>query len=995
MKILLGIVSLMGVCNLCIAQFNPLQPPVMPQSPSTAALGKFGEYPVSYFTGLPNISIPLYTIKTKGFEIPITLLYHASGIKVQSYPSWVGSGWALNAGGQITRQLVSVPDELTVIGSLNNEPRKDLDIDLNDQDDRDHLDMVLSGQRDSGGDLFSYSFPGYDGKFFFDRDSSYKAQFMPYAPLKIKKNHTSSILSFDFTDERGNQYEFGKVATEMSVSTDGGFNVSAFMLDKMIAAMYRDTVSFLYQSQLEQSVIERTDKWVVDDQVQHGTAQLDDNDAPMPFPYSAAEGTWSSTLFHPQTICQNQKEIRFKNGKVVFELDTEVRQDFDLDDTYSLTNKRLKTIKVINTSGTGDTLVKVITFYHSYSGSGASKRLTLDSLKVFDKSSGEVAVYKFEYNTGTTLPAPGIDFLSKDYWGYYNGRSNSCLIPQTEIQYQPSVGGSISNITIGSTNSVGREPDSVYMQAGILNRIYYPTGGYTDFEYQTNRYHDGSNVKLAGGLRIKSIKSYDGVSATPITRTYKYGAGESGYGRKNFFDEQSFYFEEQFIENWDRNVNDLGGVPHLIDQKRVRTYLDNPTTGVESMEGAPIVYPVVTEYMDDGTGAIGKTVFTYQDSADLVSHSDMYSTRAIVHSRFFSRGQLLSKKIYRKSGSDYYPVTEETFTYNTSAFPFMNRYYGLNLKQRIVRTPMDKYSGSYTGYDYIFNNITRQSDDSYPTSNSVITYSQDDTTKTITTVSWTSYLNYKHQQPGRITTIDSKGDTIITELRYPADYISSGSTTGEPLLDTMLSRHMQAYAIEQWVRRPQDAVVIEGGVNLYQQLGGGLIVPDKSKRLDIASPINDYTAGSVPSSTLQLDSRYKTKLNFPLYDSKGNVLEVQKEDDIKEVFLWGYNGEHIVAKITNSDYSTASSYITQATLDNPSNDAALRSHLNALRTNMPTKPVVTFTYLPMTGVTSETNMQNRTVYYEYDNAGRLRRIKDKDGNILKVIDYKIQQTQNQ
>jgi hypothetical protein len=38
----------------------PAVQPVMPGSPQTATLGKFGTYEVTMFNGLTNISIPIY-----------------------------------------------------------------------------------------------------------------------------------------------------------------------------------------------------------------------------------------------------------------------------------------------------------------------------------------------------------------------------------------------------------------------------------------------------------------------------------------------------------------------------------------------------------------------------------------------------------------------------------------------------------------------------------------------------------------------------------------------------------------------------------------------------------------------------------------------------------------------------------------------------------------------------------------------------------------------
>ena len=63
---------------------------------------------------MPSIDIPLYTLEYKDLNLPIHLSYHASGIKVNQYPTCVGLGWNLNAGGCITRVVNGIPDETSV-----------------------------------------------------------------------------------------------------------------------------------------------------------------------------------------------------------------------------------------------------------------------------------------------------------------------------------------------------------------------------------------------------------------------------------------------------------------------------------------------------------------------------------------------------------------------------------------------------------------------------------------------------------------------------------------------------------------------------------------------------------------------------------------------------------------------------------------------------------------------------------------------------------------
>ncbi|NDI99430.1 RHS repeat protein [Flavobacterium sp. LaA7.5] len=83
------------------------------QSPNSASLGKFGDTPVSLYTGTPNISVPLYSLEERGVKLDISLQYDATGVRVNDVPGWVGQNWALNAGGAITRTVKGLaPDEL-------------------------------------------------------------------------------------------------------------------------------------------------------------------------------------------------------------------------------------------------------------------------------------------------------------------------------------------------------------------------------------------------------------------------------------------------------------------------------------------------------------------------------------------------------------------------------------------------------------------------------------------------------------------------------------------------------------------------------------------------------------------------------------------------------------------------------------------------------------------------------------------------------------------
>lgn len=63
------------------------------------------------FTGTTGIHIPIYEIPAGKTTLPITLSYYSKAMQVDQLPSWVGLGWNLNIGGQVTRVVHGKPDE--------------------------------------------------------------------------------------------------------------------------------------------------------------------------------------------------------------------------------------------------------------------------------------------------------------------------------------------------------------------------------------------------------------------------------------------------------------------------------------------------------------------------------------------------------------------------------------------------------------------------------------------------------------------------------------------------------------------------------------------------------------------------------------------------------------------------------------------------------------------------------------------------------------------
>ena len=105
------LISLLNCAELTAqAVNNQIKDVVMP-SPNASSLGKYGDIPVGYYSGIPNIGVPIYTATQGPLSVPIALNYHAGGLKVGETSSWVGLGWSLQAGGMISRTVQGKADE--------------------------------------------------------------------------------------------------------------------------------------------------------------------------------------------------------------------------------------------------------------------------------------------------------------------------------------------------------------------------------------------------------------------------------------------------------------------------------------------------------------------------------------------------------------------------------------------------------------------------------------------------------------------------------------------------------------------------------------------------------------------------------------------------------------------------------------------------------------------------------------------------------------------
>ena len=488
-------------------------------SPTAASLGKYGDFPVSYNTGLPQISIPIYTVKAGSLSLPISLSYHASGLKVQEQASWVGAGWALNAGGCITRTVVGAADDRGEYGVNNclnghysdtgynsylfvQHPGPGAAYDGYWTDDQN----FQWGVKDGEPDLYFFNFGGYNGKFYFNDDRT--PIFVPEEDFKVQvdlNNNGSGSVGFQgfiVTTPDGVKYYFGMTGNdntsvqpiEISVPatfangpTNSNTAVSSWFLNKIVSADGTDSINFTYTPE-----------------------QFSEYGLSM-FPMSSLSGAGLYPSIGGYGLIKTFIKgvrltgINFPNGQITFSPSASSRSDLDGYNPTVFTDQpntvngnnlypsySLGSIQVSNANGFCqkdsfyfgyfhdgvNTLNGLLSGYSGYNIQSDTYRLRLDSVKE-TSCDGTVSVPPYKFSYYSELVPRKLSF-GLDHWGFYNGvTTNQCLIPT----YSQTAGANVPIVTFQGAN---RDASWPAMRGGALNQIIYPTGGYTNFTFEPN-----------------------------------------------------------------------------------------------------------------------------------------------------------------------------------------------------------------------------------------------------------------------------------------------------------------------------------------------------------------------------------------------------------------------------------------------------------------------------------------------------------------------------
>ncbi|MEO1519041.1 MAG: RHS repeat domain-containing protein [Bacteroidota bacterium] len=1098
------------------AQDSPDFPTVAPPTPTAASLHSYGNNSVNYYSGTVDVSIPLYTIQEGNISVPIVLNYTGgNGIKVEEQASWVGLGWALNAGGAVSRTKRGVADEAPGRGFLHyNSLPVEQDNGSGVLANADLFSDIAKGIKDGEPDKFMYSTPSGSGSFFINYDSiihqkpftdkhiSFQEVVLGYPDSATQPDcyTTSGLDGFYIEDEQGLKYHFEEKERSNSRNIGGNY---------YNALCYPTT-------------------WQM--------TKITDNNSTLSVDFEYDSFYYSNIRMVPTIAGLNEtvgsvedyflvkrlRKITHSQGSVEFIVSTSERKD--LAGNYPLDRVIIKDLE--------GTTIKEYYFNYKYLTSNAlvddgpglsvsnQNRLVLTSIEEVGSDQQALPPHTFTYDITHFLPAT--DSYSKDHWGYYNGKSNQKLQAKQLATWWDANDDEWTTEIIGSAD---REPSATYAQAGILKRVDYPTGGFTLFEYEGNTAVEadlpasliadseqlsqlGTNYPITVQL-VSNSTEYTEMTfraiqypnqCTPEVDVYNTGTGQTvtvsfaganpspgdptilevkrlfpagNYelslnlqGPFNFCDPSQVTGDTFISVIWDnesasptKNVGGVriakitdhagAGVSHYrnfdyqadngessggvvsIPRYWFQSYLYFPgstdavvpvgifnrsATSQYPMVGTAgnlVGYSKVTVTRDDGTHGKSEYYFTGPDDypdkrLGYIQHNgqrDDYRWQgrpintypvATEHSREYLRGKLLKQVDYRYIGPGYDTISKLENTYKIMSFepvadgPSPNQQFlksssillkGINMANPAVGQTVGnvKEYEIHSGYMELESSKATQYTDNGNIVTETLNRYVEDTDNALV-----------HMIPIETESTDSWGDKTLTKKYYAfnaktsPDHLASQNAA----IDMMVDQYNMLYQpVQTSVFRKQGSGNFEPLNTVqtrFQITGTNSVLPEKV-----------YTRKE--------NDNFQERLVYVDYDGRKNPLEIRRTNGPSTIFVWGYNGTQVIAKLENASYSgmtpSQTSDINTAIqksnedMDGTITDVQLKPFLDAIRSAFPGAMVTTFTYDVPIGVTSVTDPRGYTTHYGYDAQNRLETILDDQLRTLQdyLYHYKGQQ----
>lgn len=545
-------IILLQSLTLSAQQTNPIIPDT-PPSPQAVAFNRLGNYEVNNNYGVPDINIPLFEIDFHGYKIPLTLHYEATPMKSGYNYDVTGFGWTLSGNSCVSRTIKDRADEY---GMYSNPFQLD-PFTLSTGQQRLYLDYVhenllnkVNFQYDSynivlpSGRSIPFFMYKYENRMIYHTMSHDQS-------VKISCDY-STMDSFTVIDENGITYNFTqpeKASNILLNDPNSQYNVTWLLTSINIPT--KGTIHYHYTERpitiqvhniIEEPSVtikrfyDRWGEWTENKKIDVKT---------------------SFTQHSPRYEMKFLKSITYDSTSVCF--------------NYTDDNEHLREIVVLDN---GTLIRKFNLVFHS-----SSPEWFLNSLEITGTNNEDKLVYGFSYsgiNPGNTT----------DYWGnicdletnnnsylhgfqYPRGVGNFNIFFEhkgiglgwDDLKSHMTQNGYLARLIENNGSGlsyyyklklqVNTEGDSRIPTSpnrhGVLERITYPNGGCTIFNFENHRFPtatsangdiitDRRNQRIieGGGFRIESIRNFSADGSIINEDYYRYGFTLGDIAHRNF-----------------------------------------------------------------------------------------------------------------------------------------------------------------------------------------------------------------------------------------------------------------------------------------------------------------------------------------------------------------------------------------------------------------------------------------------------------------------------
>ena len=965
---------------------------VIPGIPEASGLGAYGGVHTHTSTGLPDISFNLYTLQEDGVSVPISLSYLANGIKYSDLPSSVGLKWSLNAGGSINRVINGIADEDYLISNLDKLRTSyfdSLNLHYTAINTQTHLSAYIAKNLyDYNMDYYYYSYPGNSGAMYINRQGVFTAD-KDYTKVKIKVSNTH-FDEFEILDEKGARYIYGTYNDQSTVYNNGKYNKQsrttmqarvAWKLKKIITPHNKE-INFEYQwyyyeyQSLNGESYTKKDSYTPGEHEQYPPCGCGLNEA-------------------------DNQTTQFRNS--VYLLSRIYTDDVSVDFTYaedpalSVWTKKLTSLVVASRSS--NRVIKRVNFTY---GTYDNNYLKLSGFSETSANQSLHKDYSFNYYNVSTPPF-GLESRARDIFGYVNGASNSTLM------------GCPGASAFGYPLPVADRTINQYtIHKNVLSEVVHPTGGSTKFYYEPHTDTVGAVVRYAPGVRLRKVEDGDGTGKVYNQRIYRY--------------------RKMFNGN---NLNDLLCHTGPLDNFNsamcpIQTISSEPTVNQVS---EALYEEVLIENLGDGSSTYSKEY--YQASTDIFQTN---ITGLLTRADHFSSD---TNHIVQTVLKDYETILVDSLEVSS---------YIMRKPQTVSGQMLHLYEDSdpvfyactlpyYQGFDQdklLFPKITVLKKET------VKNYGGPSYSDSIGTAkAYTYYAN-----PVLLKYTDTKGsqqDSTRIEYLYPFNYPADAT------LVEMVGKNVLGHIVSENVYK-NNALVFNKHTQ-YKKWHAGLFLPEfqrlkywpsgvetklhylgydtqgnvleQAKEQDVNTAyvwdyLYKYPVAEVVNASYSevaytsFEAEGKGNWNFagaPVASSSsisGSKIYALSDGAITKgveaskeytVTYWSNSGPALVSGTQSGWPKTVRSVarnsvawdlyehrvggVSTITLSGSGSIDELRLHPVSAQ-------MTTYTYEPLVGMTSQSDINGNITYYEYDGLGRLVHIRDKDQNILKKFCYNYQ-----